>query len=77
MGAFNQDGVDMDKLKEKAVDIVLAGLKGIKNCTVDGVVKDIDKIDESVLELFDFEVIAELMSKVMEFNFLSRQEEKN
>jgi len=77
MGAINQSGLDMVKLQDKAIDIVLAGLKGIRNIKVDGEVQNISAITESVIDLLDFETVAELMSKILEVNFMSGQETKN
>ena len=57
----------------KVFDIVLAGLKKIKN--LDG--KDYDVITKDTLNMLPFSVITELIGKILEFNQLGTAERKN
>lgn len=73
-GAIDKTGIiDISKLQDRMLDIVRAGLKGIKN--LDG--KDYSEITPDTLEAIPFDVLVEIMGKVIEFNFLKADEEKN
>jgi len=68
------DGMDTSKVAmSKAFDVLKIGLRGIKN--LNG--KDYESITEEVLELIPFEVIGELLGKIVEFNRLGEAERKN
>lgn len=71
--AMDKEGnLDIAKLQDKAVDIILAGLKGIKN--LNG--KDYSPTEE-VLDMVSLQVLTELVSKILEYNFMSEGEAKN
>jgi hypothetical protein len=71
---MDKDGnVDLTKLQDKAFDILIAGLKAIKN--LDGV--DYDPVTEEVLEKLPITVLAELIAQILAHNFLSEGEAKN
>lgn len=71
--SFNQDGsVNVGEVTLRALDIIKAGLRGIKN--LNG--KDYPVVDDAVLDRLDFAVIGELAEKVVEFNRLGSSEKK-
>jgi hypothetical protein len=73
-GAVKQDGVvDMSGATDKAFDIVIAGLKKIKN--LNG--KDYDTITKETLNLLPFPIITEVLGKILKFNQLGEVERKN
>ena len=72
--AINEKGeVDMKKVMSKAVDVVQAGLKGIKN--LGG--KDYDVITEEIVDMLSFIIMSELVGKILELNFVSEGQAKN
>lgn len=72
--AINEDGsMNKNKIQERMLDIALVGLKGIKN--LNG--KDYDKIDSDAINAIEFDVLGEIVVKIFEFNFVSKDEIKN
>jgi hypothetical protein len=65
--------IDMSKMSGRIFDIAKAGLKGIKNLSG----KDYATIDDAVLETIPFNVVLELVNKIVEINFLGVKQEKN
>ncbi len=65
--------IDLAKIQDKTLDILQAGLKGIKN--LGG--KDISEITADVVDLIPFNVAIEIVGKILEFNFASEGETKN
>ena len=71
---MDKDGnVDLTRLQDKAFDILLAGLKGVKN--LNG--KDYEPVTEEVLEMLPVNILSELIAKILEYNFMSEGEAKN
>jgi hypothetical protein len=72
--AVKADGtIDLSGATDKAFDIVIAGLKKIKN--LNG--KDYSTISKDTLNLLPFSVITEILGKILEFNQLGEVERKN
>lgn len=65
--------IDMTKMSGRIFDIAKAGLKGIRN--LDG--KDYAEINDDTLEKISFNVVMELVNKIIETNFLGSSEAKN
>jgi hypothetical protein len=77
-GAFDEKGkVNPSIVQEKAIDIIKAGLKEIKNFCFKGEKKDVKEITDEVIEQIPINIIAELASKLVEINFMSEAERKN
>jgi hypothetical protein len=73
-GAMDKDGgIDLSKLQDRAFDILLAGLKSIKN--LNG--KDYEPVTEEVLNMLPLPVLTEVISRILEYNFMSEGEAKN
>ena len=75
-GAMDKDGaLDISKLQDKALPILLSGLKGIKN--LNG--KDYEPVTEDVIQMLsrDLITITEVLGKILEYNFMSEGEAKN
>lgn len=74
-----QGQVDVKKIQEKAIDIFLAGVKGVENWVskkgADPVT--IKKVDEKFVDTIPFLVVCEVAGKVIEFNFVGDDERKN
>jgi hypothetical protein len=72
--AMKPDGtIDLASAANKAFDIIIAGLKGIKN--LNG--KDYTIITRDVLNILPFAIITELLSKILEYNQIGEVERKN
>jgi len=72
----NKEGkVDPMVIQAKSIEIFTKGVKKIDNLTSEGSV--IEKIDEEVIESIPFDVLMEVVAKVMEINFTSEIERKN
>lgn len=73
-GAIDKAGeVDISKLQDRALDILKIGLKEIKN--LDG--RDYTTITDDVIDSISFNVVMELVGKILEYNFLGKGEVKN
>ncbi len=72
--AVGRDGqLDVTKLADKAIDVVRAGIKGIKNFAG----KDlIQPVTDDAIDAIPFEVLMEVFSKAMELNFLNADAKK-
>lgn len=79
-GAVDASGsFQIDKVQDKATEIVKSGLRGIRNI-VDaktGKAVDIAVINDAAIEMIPFVNLLEVMGKIIEFNFISKAEEKN
>jgi hypothetical protein len=72
--SLKPDGtIDLSQSPKKAFDVLLAGLKGIKN--LNG--KDYTTITKEILNTLPFEILTELITKIIEFNQLGEVERKN
>lgn len=71
--------VNVNALQSKSYEIVKAGLKKIRNLYNKKTkqYEDIENITDDVLDRLPMVVITELAGKIIEINFLSREEEKN
>lgn len=74
--------IDPRVIQEKAVDIFLKGVKRIENLSIgaaDGVKSpaSFEPVTEEVADTLPFEVLIEVVSKVMEINFVGESERKN
>jgi hypothetical protein len=58
-------------------DIMVAGLKGIKNLKFKDKSINIDAITEDIIDLLPMDILMEVVNKVLEFNDLSKDETKN
>jgi len=79
-GAVTNDGkVDISKLQDKAVDILKAGVKGIKNLynAKKKKAEDITVITEEVIDRLPINVLSELLGKVLEINLVQDEDTKN
>lgn len=75
---FSASGeTDFAKLFDKTSEIVKVALKGIKNISVKGEVKDVTVIDDAAIELVPYSMLLEVYKAIMEFNQISKAEEKN
>ena len=73
-GSMDKDGnMDMSKVQDKTFDILLAGLKAVKN--LNG--KDYEPVTEDVLDRLSLPVLTEVLNKILQFNFMSESEAKN
>ena len=65
--------IDMTKMSGRIFDIAKAGLKGINNLNNCNIVN----ITDEVLEMIPFNVVMELVNKIIEINFLGSSQAKN
>ncbi|HNX82480.1 MAG TPA: hypothetical protein PKL77_10090 [Candidatus Omnitrophota bacterium] len=71
--------IDIQKLQERAQDVVRVGLKSIKNIYSKRLGKsvDIDVVDDYAVQLIPYSALIEIMAAIVQFNFLSETEVKN
>lgn len=67
--------MDATVMQEKAVDIFLKGVKRIENFPGPG--QMIETVDEEVVDALPFNILIEVVAKVMELNFTSENTRKN
>lgn len=80
MGAISSKGeVDFDKIRDNCIEIIKAGLRGMKSVydTKSKQRIDVTVINDNAVELIPFEYLIELMGAIVDHNFLTRTEEKN
>lgn len=69
-GAADESGhVDVGRLSERAVDVVRASLRGVRNFNGQAEIKE---ITEDLVESIPFDALMEIFSKVIELNFLNK-----
>jgi len=74
-GSADENGqIDVERLSERAVDIVRASLRGVKNFNGQAEIKE---ITEDLVESIPFDVLMEVFSRTIELNFMSASAKKN
>lgn len=68
---------EKDESVNEQLEVIKAGLKGIKNLKVKGELVNFSKIDDDVLNKIPMQVIHDIYRKIIEVNFLSENEKKN
>lgn len=79
-GAIGEKGqIKYDVLLSRVGDILKNGLKTVKNYKKDAEspASDYDVVDDALIQTIPYEVQIELMDKIIEFNFISKEEAKN
>lgn len=79
-GSIGEKGqIKYDVLISRIGDILKNGLKSIKNYKKDAESEpaDYDVVDDALIQTIPYEVQIELMDKIVEFNFISKEEAKN
>lgn len=66
-------GINMAKMSGRIFDIAKAGLRGINNLNNCNIVT----ITDEVIELIPFNVVMEVVNKIIEINFLGSEQTKN
>jgi hypothetical protein len=70
---------DQSKFQDKALDILKAGLKEVRNLVnkKTGQPETVSQITDEFIDALPFDVVMELFEKIMTINFLTESERKN